>query len=166
MSENLENEPDSPIAQNVRTGIKVVAYPASIYSGYVAAVSIIRNEIYKNVAVTGQFEAAKKRMKLDPLREAMRDPKHPMHAHLPELLEKLNEDFRVTVNNKFREMGLKNVGNYWKGLNRNQKIEAATLGMTVSGIVLGAMLTVANSKGLLEFLTNVKRDKDGQTPAK
>ncbi len=162
MSEPTEKtEVDSPIAQNVRLWMKTLAYPLGIVTGYQSTASIIRNQLYKNVAVTGEFEAAKKAMKVEPLRQAVSNINHPMHHNLPELMSKLNEDYRTFVRHRFKEMGLRNVGDYWQGLNRNQKIEAVVFGMTVTGIVIGSVITMADHRGMLESLTG--QTKNGQT---
>lgn len=161
MVEKTEKEHDSALADNISFGIKAVAYPVSIYTGYEAAASVIRNQIYKNIAGTGIFEADKNTIKTKPLGEVVNNPAHPLHTQLPDHLADLNDKYRVNVRNKFRTMGFNNIGDYWKGLNRNQMVDAIVVGMTVTGIVLGSMLTVANSKGLLDYFA--RKEKDGNS---
>jgi len=166
MSKTPDKESESPLATDVNIAIKLLAYPVSFFAGYQATAASIRNALYKNLAVTGVFKEQKERLKLDPLRKTIQTVENGEALYVPKIMEKINDDLRQDVKKRIEKWGFNNVGDYWKGLNVNQQTEACVLGMTVTGIILGSMLYIANSKGLLNLLERSERKKDDQQPAK
>lgn len=154
------------MSETISKAIKIAAYPISVIAGYKATSTKIRKEIYKNFAQFGIFENDKKLLKTDPILKGVADIEHGEKFNFPDLHAKVSEGFRAHVGSKFEKLGYHHIGDYWKALNKNQKTEAVVLGMTVTGILLGSMLYVADSKGLLEKLDRSERQKEAENPSK
>lgn len=153
----VEPAEDSPLANTIRTGIKIAAWPFSAITAYFSSVTMIRNKIYKNIAQTGFFESSKKKIKTEPLRRLFEESKEVANPAIPDVMKEINHHYRENVRVMLESAGFCGMKDYWKGLNHNQRVEAGVFGITVGGIMLGAMLEIANNRGLIERLTRAEK---------
>ena len=63
-----------------------------------------------------------------------------------------NNMLRIEIKGFFHDLGISNPIKYWKTINRNQKVEAVVLGFTGAAITIGALLAIADHKGLVARL--------------
>lgn len=123
--------------------LNIAAYPISAAVGYFVADASIRRSIYTNFAKKKSF------VDLQTIQDSAINALKDSVAHNPSInfgneLHAINETYRQSVKGRFESWGMKGITDYWKGLHRNQKIEAIGLAITVSGIALGAMLTMSD----------------------
>lgn len=134
----------------------ILAYPFAGAMGYKAATTLIRSGIYKNVARSGVFDEYQKAHK-GKIFALMSNPLK-MGVSAPAELSEYNETYRNQIKGLFADKGMKNVGDFWKGLNENQKIEAVTTGFTVASIALGAIILVTNQ--LEHFQNKIRSERE------
>ena len=77
-------------------------------------------------------------------------------------LAKTFSAYRHEVREFFEDLGIRNLRDYAKVTHRNQKVEAAVFALTAAGISLGAVLTLSNSKGLMDMLATKDRGQSSQ----
>lgn len=64
------------------------------------------------------------------------------------------------MRHKLQSLGMHNLEDYWHTLKRNQKQDALMLAATVSGVVLGAMYTMADHSWVQKLGSALGIDKD------
>ncbi|MDX2113404.1 MAG: hypothetical protein SFW63_06705 [Alphaproteobacteria bacterium] len=84
------------------------------------------------------------------------------HSSVTSRLAKNFHNYRHEVREFFEDLGIRNLRDYTKVTHRNQKVEAAVFALTAAGISLGAVLTLSNSKGLMDMLTTKDRSRSSQ----
>lgn len=72
----------------------------------------------------------------------------------------LNDKYRVVIREFFEDLNITGPMKYIKVSNRNQKVETAVFALTAAGISLGALLTIANNRGLLDALSEKSHSHD------
>ncbi len=153
--ENVETERQSRRSVWLRA-MDILGYPLAGIMGSKAATTLIRSSIYKNVARSGAFDEYQKAHK-EKIFALMSNPlKTGLSA--PAELSEYNETYRNKIKGLFADKGMKNVGDFWKGLTENQKIEAITTGFTVASIALGAIILVTNQ--LEHFQNKIRTERE------
>lgn len=163
MPHNMENsnnnnlKTESHAASNLHTLVDAISYGVAGYSGWLATDLSIRTGMYKNLASQGVFDDIQKQRKSD-YQNLLREAETGNQIILPEKIRVLEETYRDSVRQRIEGLGIKGMEDWWKLLKRNQKMDAIVQGLTVSGIAIGALMLVTNSR---EFNALVARGADG-----
>jgi len=131
--------------------LHIVAYPIAAISGIWAANASVHNHAYDMAKKLGAFD--------DLLAKAT--PKSKCDAH--ELLAgkittdeyvarsaKIKETWQVEGLKRMEELGLNSFSRKWKYMARAARQETILTSLTAAGIAIGALLTIADSKNVLE----------------
>lgn len=132
------------LPQTISTG-ELMAYPVAAVAGYSVLDTEIRKASYKNLVTQGLFKDLQldRRAKYHEIFDhAMQNP----GTNTVPAIKDLEIEYRSAVRDRFKAMGLNHTADYWEVLKRNQKQNVAILGATVSGVVLGGLLTMASNK--------------------
>jgi|GEM_PF-6283333 len=140
-SEKLDPQPRQ--ASLFERALTVVAYPFSLAAGWYVGDASVKRSIYSNFAKRKLFEDLQI-PETDAIKKVLANAKVDKTIHVANEVNVIHEDYRLAVKARMEEWGMKGVKDYWKGLHHNQKIEAAGLAITVSGVALGALLTIAD----------------------
>ena len=156
----------------------VLAYPIAAVPGIFVAKAGIREAIYDKYAGKGGFADLQNQYAadfhkitgIDPaeVRSERRGNNKVARTELKYVREEtrdavaaLDREMFKAVEKKFAEKwNMHNVFDYWKNINANQKINTAFMALTVSGVALGALLTIANSRTLSKLGTRKGKDDD------
>lgn len=146
-------EAASPPKENTtaRTLVNVGSYAVSGFSGYYTADINIRKSMYKNFATKGLFDDLQKARKAE-YEVLFKTLEQNDNHHVADQVVEIEERYRIAVRNRFRTMGLSDMQDYWKVLNRNQKIDTATTALTVAGVAIGALISVTHNQEIAELL--------------
>lgn len=123
--------------------VELVSYPLALISGYNVLETSTRKSCYKNLALQGLFDDMQKGRKQEYQRLFSETAKQGS-GDVVEAISALESKYRIDVRHKLESLGMHGLGDYWKVLKRNQKQDALMLTATVSGVVLGAMYTLAD----------------------
>jgi hypothetical protein len=146
--------------------LRFVAFPVAGVSGYYASLTEVRNKAHQVARQTGVLDD------IDPLWEAQRKANAKLRVegaiteteHL--LRDRVNRaGHRAALDARMEYMGL---GGFLPKLNyisRSSKQRALIDGMTVAGISLGALLTIANSKSITTLFSDDTAEEPQQPPA-
>ena len=161
-----------PEANPINKILQVAAYPISALSGFWAAHWRVHGDTYNNLK---RFDAFKDiHQEGVPGGLDMRNRKnvqdrilHPETHSVEKFLEisKLTKsEYSQKVSARMEQYGLgggmTNFKRKWEYINSPAKLEATLVGLTVTGVALGAMLTVANGKSLFEIMSgNAEEEK-------
>lgn len=146
--------------------IKIAAYPIAAISGfavmnrdvhssaYQKAKGVVGNPLFKDIADTYEPQFTKNA-------EALMRKDNPISqqefsaidmkiktAHSNAVSKRIE---KLGLGNEF--FGLKNFSTKWNYINRSKRQQAMINGLTVSGIAIGALLTIGNSKVLGDMLS-------------
>ena len=145
-------EQDNPLfAQRV---IKFLAYPFSLAAGLLVTHTSVRDSAYQK---------AKKRGGFCDIEETFgNEHSHDLALRLNERISK-EEFLERSISNKVRhshavqeqmeKLGIAGFTSKWNYINRGNKQKAIIEGLTVGGIAIGAILTIANSKSLTQLFS-------------
>jgi hypothetical protein len=139
--------------------LNIVAYPISAAVGYYVGDASIRRSIYTNFAKRKHFVDLQT-IQDTAIKAVMDEAKHNPAVNLSTAIHGINETYRQSVKSRFESWGMRGITDYWKGLHRNQKIEAIGLAITVSGIALGAMLTMSDHMDRFRESVGLDTQKD------
>lgn len=126
---------------------EIAAYPLAAIAGYSVIGTEMRKASYKNLVTQGLFNDLQQIRKAE-YQSILREATESGGKDMVPAIHKLELEYRDAVRERFQSMGIKSMEDYWQILKRNQKQNVAILGATVSGVVLGAILTVANNQNL------------------
>jgi len=168
----LETEDNPHIFNKI---LKVVAYPVAAISGLWVAGREVHNGVYQKASsvegnpIFGDIRSQFKPQYTKNAEEAVSGAiskevflanefaiKTEHSRAIGERLEKIG------FSNRNQGFGFKNFAAKWKYVNNGTKQSAIIQGLTVSGIAIGAMLTIANSKSIIDYFAKDK-DKDEKT---
>jgi hypothetical protein len=139
--------------------LKMAAYPAAALSGFWATSVNVHNSAYNKAKALGAFD--------DILETATTRSKSEVEARrkgqisLEEFSEKWPKSklaFQEAAEARMKYMGLDSFKNKWKYMAKESKQEAVLVGLTVTGIAIGALLTIANSKTVGNLFGSEKDD--------
>ena len=153
--------------------LKIAAYPIAGLSGLLVAANDLHGSAYKKAqSVLGDPFFGKIHAKHKPLYKANAEQYERRDKGGVVLTKFFDEEMRIknlhspAVGMKMKELGfseeffgLKDIVHKWKYVNRGSKQQAVVNGMTVAGIAIGALLTMAGSKTLIEMFSG-KEEKD------
>lgn len=154
----IDNE-DNPGLIN--RAIKVLAYPFSAVIGYWVTRSHIRNSTYDNLKEHGGFSDI-----LPSHDEGLRKSiggavERVNRGEIVEIVKEtapLQHEYTAAIRNRFRQMGVGDLSKQWGFIHKTQKHQAMLDGLTATGITLGSLLVIANSKAIGKLFQ--RRDKD------
>lgn len=165
--------------------IRALVYPIAIIPGAWVARASIRDGIYKNYSKNGGFADMQAQYSTDFQAITGVDPSQFRRGkvatlssefkHVPKETKKqvaeLDKKFFKDVKTRFAERwNMNGMMDYWENLHLNQKINTATLAITVTGVTIGTLLTMANSKLISKL--HLRRphqgidEKDGPSPSR
>lgn len=136
--------------------LTVVAYPISAAAGLYAAKQNIRDHSSKYHRKIGTFQGIEdlERQTKEAVEKAEATGGNP-RLEMAKGVERV-EEFKAT---RFKQMGYKSVLHNFRDLTENGRTEAVVVGLTVTGITLGALLMIANSKNTFDKIFG-HADKD------
>ncbi len=144
--------------------LKVVAYPIAAISGLWVTYTSTHAKFNQDVRPLKEFQAIEK--KFTALRQDMVtrcDRGIIDTSTLRAESHKLKLDNRVAISAQLEKLGLDGVVDKWCSLSRNKRQLTIVEGLTVSGIAIGAMLSIANSKALIELFAGKEEQDKGQS---
>jgi hypothetical protein len=151
---------DKPIGDGAITKYaNVFAYVSSVASGAYVMDLGIRKAAYKNWVTKDIFKPLQDKYE-GLYRDIIDVATHDNRLQTIEKVVENNEEYRSKVQTFFREKGFENIHDYWRILTRNQKAQNWVEGLTVTGISLGAMLTVINSKSWKKYFGAEENEND------
>jgi ABC-type Fe3+/spermidine/putrescine transport system ATPase subunit len=156
-STEIEKHITSPVARLMQ----VVAYPAAAVIAYFIGQTNIRSNAYKNLARHGMFNDLQKDERNAILKMAASIKADPTIQGATEL-EKIHESYRTAVKGRFESLNIRTMREQWRGLHRNQKIEAMAFAASTAGIVLGATLTAADHLGQVQKMVLQEKSPNDQ----
>jgi len=132
--------------------IKIVAYPISLAAGFLVTNTSVRDSAYQKAKKRGGFDdieikfGGKDRQDL-----VLKNSQLITQEEWLERAIKNKLSHSAAVQEKMEELGINRFASKWKYINRGNKQKAIIDGLTVAGISIGAILTIANTKSLTEF---------------
>ncbi len=159
-----EPQPKKKLVQstvaNATEVVNMLTYPVAAYLGYTTIETAIRKSMYENFAKRGVFNDLQQQRKTQYLAAIAESEKRgDGKSKLAATIEKVEDDYRLNVRQWFRHHGLYDAGDFWQTLQHNQKIDALVMGATVSGIALGALLTVTHNRSLMTDVFHSSEDE-------
>jgi hypothetical protein len=135
---------DSSLANQA---LKVIAYPIAGLSGLWAASISVTNSAYETARKLHAFDDILQ--KVTPKSEA--DIQDCIHGVIDskenfDRAIKSKLEYHSAVNARMKKLGLDSFERKWDYVAKASKEDAALKGMTASGVAIGALLTIANSK--------------------
>lgn len=134
---------------------EVAAYPASVGTFLYTLYHHAREEAFDHLKHTGW---------MGPKLQSMLE-KHKTNANLhPEngfqTIPKFHKEFSNEISERFMEIGVDNPRKLWGLLHHDKQIRVLTEAATISGITLGALLTIANHRQLVEKVNQHDKEKN------
>lgn len=147
--------------------LKVLAFPISLATGFWTMKINTSDSVYSRLKIDGG---------LDDLRDSLLKERRAMTQEAVSQIGTKGESAAVQhflqeskatdgayfkkIEGRLEELGLHSFPAQWEFIHRSQKQSAIINGLTITGITLGALLSVANSKALARFFA----DDDDKTP--
>ena len=144
--------------------LKVAAYPIAAISGLWVTHTSIHAKFNQYARELKEFQVIEK--KFAPLRQELATK---CDMGIIDKVTNLTEGSKLRLANRhaidvqMEKLGYDGVINKFRGLSRNKRQLAIVEGMTVAGIAIGALLTMANSKTLIEFFSGKEEKDQGQS---
>jgi hypothetical protein len=138
--------------------LRVAAYPIALASGLWATHTDLRNTSYDSARRQGAFNDLLEKHR--PIASQGVQDRIAGKISAEEFFQqamKNKGEYSKAVDERMKTLGVKSMFDKWKYINRADKKHALVEGMKVVGISLGAMLTVANSKSLVDFFVGDKK---------
>jgi len=150
-SDRSENQPN-PFSNT----LKMMAYPLSVAIGWYYGHVTIRNKTYDRIKRYGGFD--------DILPNHVKNMEELVRPHgelrnITHEFAPLHGEFTGKISQRMRELGFKNTHDYMKGLHHNEKLEAALTAFTAAGITLGVILSIADSKTMLNMMNPEEKEQ-------
>lgn len=137
------------------------AYPLALIAGYNVFETAVRKACYKNIASQGLFNDLQNTRKQEYQALFKTAQSHP-DQNMTYAIKALETDYRLHVKERFQILGMHGAGDYWQVLKRNQKQDVLMLAATVSGVVLGALLTISDHSWVQKLGSGAKKEDDPQ----
>jgi hypothetical protein len=137
--------------------LKILAIPTSLAAGLFYSSGNVRNQNYNNLRNRGIFKELKDSHDIK-VRDLM--PKAGEVKDVSEDLKSLNKALSSQIDKRIEDMGLGSFRKKFSNLHYNQKVESVIGAMTVSTLVLGAMLAIADHKSIAALM-NDKSNSQG-----
>ena len=154
MAHNSENTPESD--GFVSKAIKALTFPIAAVSGYWVAARRIYVNAYDNAKEHGLLKDLVNGKRKEGLEAIGREALAAVAANKQYNILEKSVPFHNAHNEKvlehFKKIGLGTTGKRWQFLRGDQKQAAMIEFMTVAGIAVGALLTVANNKTISHLL--------------
>lgn len=156
---NNNTNHESRALSNAHTLIDGISYLVSGYSGWMATDLSIRSSMYKNFAAQGVFNDLQKERNAD-YKKILDKIAGGDKDKIAETVHALEEGYRLKVRERFKEIGIDGMSDWWRTLKRNQRMDAIVNGLTVSGIAIGALMLVSNSREFNALLSRNFESKE------
>jgi len=111
-----EKDTDDPM-------LTMLAYPVSAAAGYLAAETQVHRGVFDNLANHGEAFADLKKNRHNFYGQALRGHKAGKITSMAPAMAKIETDYRAAVKERFKELGMPGMRQYWQGLQRTQKVE-------------------------------------------
>jgi hypothetical protein len=144
--------------------LKFIAYPVAAFTGFLSARTTIRSHAYDNVL---RHEATKDIH--DDVFVKMKEKGHWASDHIKagkgsvdfiEETKAMHKTYEHAYETRMGELKLGSLWRRWKFNQPHQQQQVIINGLTVAGITLGAVLTMAHSKTLGRVFTRHEAQKD------
>ena len=153
MNQVPESEkPKRNVFDYIKIAVDVAAYPLAAAAAYYVGRTSLRSSLYKDIARTGVFNEDQAKLKAD--KAAIMN--NPAITDAPQRLYELNEGYRQVVKGVIEGRGFRHIGHYMQGLSEIQNINALVFAGGAAGVVVTTMLSISNSKALLERTSRAK----------
>lgn len=151
----MSKEPNAISPQNEQSGgiasrlLRVLAYPIAAISGYWAADVSAHNSAYNTAKSLGAFDdilaVSTPRSRLE-IQELITDKIATKEFWSKALASK--SEYQIKADERMYKMGLRGFRSKWDYMAKANRQDAILVGMTVAGIAIGALLTMAESKAI------------------
>ena len=138
--------------------LKFIAFPIAAASGYLTARVNLHRAAYEVEKRIGTFDKVIAEHTPFSKANSMQCDAGAIDAetYLDKAWE-IKNSFSKAVKDSMERRGLEKITNQWKHINRNEKLTAVINALTVSGVAIGALLTIADNRWLSERFF---KDKD------
>ena len=152
------NKEDAHIIDKV---LKAIAFPIAAVTGYIAARTNLHTASYDVEKRLGSFDDILE--KHTPLSKAN------SKAFIEGAIDKktyltraydLKNSYSKAVYERMNHMGLDKFSSEWRHVSRNQRLTAIINALTVSGVAVGALLTIADNRWLSSKFDKEEKDQD------
>ncbi len=159
MDEKEQKSTEKPSFINKAAGF--LAYPVSAAAGIYAFISSVDDKLYdtlrKNITSLSD--------KLNENKETFKNSIANDAKKTAEELPKFHKNNSDIYKGELEERGINSFWKKFNSLHKNQKIDSALIGFTATGIGLGVLLTIANSKGLMDKINEKEKEKNPEAQA-
>lgn len=142
----------------INKAANIAAYPVSVAVGAFTFVSSVNDKLYDTLKKLGELN--------EELGKSKTDFKQSTENNRSKIAEKLSDFHKqntASYNNKLKEMGFTSFWKRFNGIHRDQRVDSAMIGITFATVGLGALLTIANNKGLMEKVNSHDKEKSPET---
>jgi len=143
----------------------IAAYPISAVAGLVQGRLHIRQKAYETFKRIGTWENEIKETREKVIKEMSLIDSGVKNDIKKEIIEDRN-DFTKAVGKHFKKMGYKHFWDMYGPLAPHEKAQVWEKGMTVFGVTLGVLLTVANSKSLISLINEKDTENNDKSAAR
>lgn len=147
---NTENE-----SGIVSKALKIIAVPVSAASGLFYGNSRVRNQNYNNLRNRGIFKDLKDAHD-DNVRALM--PEVGKTKDISEDLSKLNKALSEKIDTRIKDIGFGTFQKKFKNIHSTQRVETIIGAITVTTLVLGAILAIADHKSITDLFADKSKD--------
>ncbi len=158
MTENEPKTTDKP--SFINKAANIAAYPISAAVGVFTFVSSVNDKLYDTLKKLGELDGELNASKAD-FKQATANNK----SKIAEKLSNYHTQNTSAYNTKLQGMGFTSFWKKVKGIHSDQRVDSAMIGLTFATVGLGVLLTIANSKGLMDKINAKKKEKNPDAQA-
>jgi hypothetical protein len=139
--------------------MKAVGYPVAAISGLWATKVSVHNNAYNTAKKLGAFDDILEKTTPES-RSQIKDLINnaiPTEEYITKSLQS-KAAYQAAADERLELMGLNTFKNKWDYMAKASKQDAVLIGLTVSGIAIGAWLSIANNKSLSNLFSNGKEN--------
>lgn len=159
MTENEPKTADKP--SFINKAADVLAYPISAAAGIYTFVSSVDDKLYDTL-----------KKNISSLETKLNSSKTEFQTEIEKNVTKTSEElqkFHGRNSDIYKnELKSRKIDSFWKklkGIHSDQRTDAAIIAFTAAGIGLGVLLTIANSKGLMDKINAKEKEKNPDAQA-
>lgn len=135
--------------------LKILAIPVSLATGFWTMKTNTSDAVYQRLKIDGGIDDLR-----NPLLEKRKDLTQTLVSQLsthedPSALAQFHKESKLIdaayfkkIEGRLEELGMESFPAQWKFIHRSHRQSAIINGLTISGIAIGALLSIANSKAL------------------
>ncbi len=137
--------------------LELAAYPIAIGAGAFTFVSSVNDKLYDTLKGLDELGDG-----LNKNKENFKAETATIRSKVAEKLSAFHRQNTDVYNNKLKELGFTSFSKRLGGIHRDQRVDSALIGLTFATLTLGAILTIANSKSLMNKINAKEKEQDAQ----